>query len=86
MCLGIDGNLCLIYQTLKNKNHNKKIKNPRQEKIIQADTVTGDVKEIMKKEVRIALRMKNGKVVGPNEIPVEAKCIEETAIDVIKSF
>ena len=61
------------------------VENPRQERVVQDEAVIEDVQLITKKEVRLAVsRMKNGKAVGPDEIPVEAwKCIGEPAIEVL---
>ena len=61
------------------------VENPRQERAVQDEAVVEDVQLITKKEVRLAVsRMKNGKAVGPDEIPVEAwKCIGEPAVEML---
>ena len=57
-------------------------------RVTQAHTVTGDVQQITKKEVRISLRrIKNGKAVGPDMTPIEAqKYIEDPDIKVWTEF
>ena len=56
--------------------------NNRDHRTEEADVVNEEVNCISREEVKNALRrMKKGKVVGPNELPVEVwKCMEETRI------
>ncbi|KAG7470479.1 hypothetical protein JOB18_047048 [Solea senegalensis] len=57
--------------------------NEREQRVEEVTTVNHEVAEISKDEVRGALkRMKNGKAVGPDDIPVEVwKCLGEEAVE-----
>ena len=57
--------------------------NEREERIDDVERVNQEVQKIYKGEVRFAMkRMKNGKAVGPDDIPVEAwKCLGEVAVE-----
>ena len=56
--------------------------NERERRVDEVAVVDGEVAEISQAEVRRALkRMKSGKAVGPDDIPVEAwKCLGEVAV------
>ena len=57
--------------------------NERERRLDEAEIVNQEVQQISAEEVRTAMnRIKTGKTVGPDDIPVEAwKCLEELAID-----
>ncbi|KAG7497869.1 hypothetical protein JOB18_045303 [Solea senegalensis] len=57
--------------------------NEREQRVEEMTTVNHEVADISKDEVRGALkRMKNGKAVGPDDIPVEVwKCLGEEAVE-----
>ena len=58
------------------------IENEREQRVETVTIVDKAVENISKEEVRIAVkRMKSGRAVGPNNIPVEAwKCLGEVAV------
>ena len=69
----------------------EKLMNEENDHEKRTDATTGTTREVPKvnmKEVRNTLKkMKNGKVVGPNKIPVEAwKCLGEAAVDFLTRF
>ena len=49
----------------------------REKRTTGVETIIGDVQQVRKEEIRSAMKkMKNGKAVRPNDIPVEVwKCI-----------
>ncbi|RJG15010.1 hypothetical protein D4A39_16735, partial [Alcanivorax profundi] len=57
--------------------------NDRESRVVEANSVEQEVESINKGEVRRALkRMKRGKAVGPDDIPVEVwKCLGEMAVE-----
>ena len=57
--------------------------NERERRLDEAEIVNQEVQQISSEEVRAAMnRIKTGKAVGPDGIPVEAwKCLGELAID-----
>ncbi|RJG15641.1 hypothetical protein D4A39_16580, partial [Alcanivorax profundi] len=57
--------------------------NDRESRVVEANKVEKEVERISKGEVRRALkRMKRGKAVGPDDIPVEVwKCLGEMAVE-----
>ncbi|XP_016106680.1 uncharacterized protein [Sinocyclocheilus grahami] len=57
--------------------------NDRERRVVEANIVEQEVERITKGEVRRALkRMKRGKAVGPDDIPVEVwKCLGEMAVE-----
>ena len=57
--------------------------NERERRLDEAEIVNQEVQQIIAEEVRAAMnRMKTGKAVGPDDIPVEAwKCLGELAVD-----
>ncbi|KAK3516553.1 hypothetical protein QTP70_022057 [Hemibagrus guttatus] len=62
--------------------------NEREKRVEGVNSVEQKVDEIRKDEVRKALkRMKSGKAVGPDDIPVEVwKCLGETAVEFLASL
>ena len=67
------------------KNYYEEMMNRENERETRIDSINGtyeDVPRVTKEEVRTAMKkMKNGKAVGPDDIPVEAwKCLGELAI------
>ncbi|MCJ8749343.1 hypothetical protein PDJAM_G00175160 [Pangasius djambal] len=63
-------------------------KNEREKRIEEVTSVEQKVDKIRKDEVRKAFkRMKNGKAVGPDDIPVEVwKCLGEAAVEFLTSL
>ncbi|XP_051779618.1 uncharacterized protein LOC127526820 [Erpetoichthys calabaricus] len=57
--------------------------NERERRLDDVEIVNQEVQRISKEEVRTAMkRMKNGKAVGPDDIPVEAwRCLGEMAVE-----
>ncbi|KAK3568602.1 hypothetical protein QTP86_010289 [Hemibagrus guttatus] len=62
--------------------------NEREKRVEGVNSVEQKVDKIRKDEVRKALkRMKSGKAVGPDDIPVEVwKCLEEAAVEFLTSL
>ena len=62
--------------------------NEREQRSVNVEKVEKEVNRISKWEVKKALkRMKNGKAVGPDDIPVEAwKCLGEKAVNFLTSL
>ncbi|KAF7644203.1 hypothetical protein LDENG_00226100 [Lucifuga dentata] len=58
-------------------------KNERERRVEEVTVVNQEVPKISKDEVRRSLkRMKSGKAVGPDDIPVEVwKCLGEVAVE-----
>ena len=55
--------------------------NERERRLNDVERVNREVGEISMNEVRMAMKMRNGKAVGPDNIPVEAwRCLGEMAV------
>ncbi|KAK3531746.1 hypothetical protein QTP70_027292 [Hemibagrus guttatus] len=61
--------------------------NEREKRVEGVNSVEQKVDKIRKDEVRKALKMKSGKAVGPDDIPVEVwKCLGEAAVEFLASL